>query len=121
SLSSDIKDTAGNALAPFTSQFTPGGTATSAAPFTVITQQPPTISSFTVAGQVPVPPGAATTGATRDTTAPTVSVTVPANAATGVAINGKIAVTFSEAMDPSTITKATFALKQGSNPKEDED
>src|SRR5439155_233458 len=51
---------------------------------------------------------------------PTVSATVPANAATGAAINGKIAVTFSEAMDPSTITKATFALKQGSNPKEDQ-
>src|SRR5437879_11823622 len=46
---------------------------------------------------------------------------VPANAATGVAINGKIAVTFSKAMDTSTITKATFALKQGSNPKEDDD
>jgi hypothetical protein len=45
------------------------------------------------------------------TTAPTVTFTVPANAATGVAINGKIAVTFSEAMEPSTITKATFVLK----------
>src|SRR5207245_1590434 len=62
-----------------------------------------------------------TTGATPDTTAPTVSATVPANAATDVAINGKIAVTFSEAMDPSTITKATFTLKQGSNPQEGED
>src|SRR5439155_225593 len=51
---------------------------------------------------------------------PTVSATVPANAATGAAINGKIAVTFSEAMDPTTITKATFALKLGSNPKEDQ-
>src|SRR2546430_17580569 len=37
------------------------------------------------------------------TTAPTVTFTVPANAATGVAINEKIAVTFSEAMDPATI------------------
>src|SRR4029077_4379741 len=41
-------------------------------------------------------------------------------AATGVAINEKIAVTFSEPMDPATITRATFALKrsalkQGSN------
>src|SRR5439155_23683660 len=40
-----------------------------------------------------------TTGATPDTTAPTVSFTVPANAATGVAINQKIAATFTEAMD----------------------
>src|SRR6266566_3053426 len=47
--------------------------------------------------------------------APTVSFTVPAKGATGVAINGKIAVTFSEAMNPSTITRATFSLKQTSN------
>src|SRR5205823_952404 len=54
-----------------------------------------------------------TTGATPDTTAPTVSATVPANAATGVSISGKIAVAFSEAMDPLTITPVTFTLKQG--------
>src|SRR5437660_9496278 len=70
SLSSDIKDTAGNALAPFTSLFTPGGTATSATTFNAITQPPPTISNFTAAGQAPVPPGAATTGSTPDTIAP---------------------------------------------------
>ncbi len=54
-----------------------------------------------------------TTGTTADTTAPTVSSTVPSNAATGVAIGGNIAVTFSEAMNPSTVTTATFTLKQG--------
>src|SRR5437667_2872208 len=48
-----------------------------------------------------------------DTTAPTVSFTVPANAATGVAISGKIAAAFSEAMDPSTMSTASFTLKQG--------
>src|SRR5207237_245172 len=53
-----------------------------------------------------------TTGATPDTTAPTVSFTVPANAATGVAISQKIAAAFSEAMDPLTITPVTFTLKQ---------
>src|ERR1700746_1816456 len=47
--------------------------------------------------------------------APTVSFTVPANGSTGVAINEKIAVTFSEAMDPSTITRATFTLMRRSN------
>src|SRR5207249_3229494 len=55
-----------------------------------------------------------TTGATPDATRPTVSFTVPANAATGVAINQKIAAAFSEAMDPLTITTVTFTLKQGS-------
>src|SRR5438552_1994063 len=48
-----------------------------------------------------------------DTTAPTVSFTVPANAATGVAISQKIAVAFSAVMDPLTITPVTFTLKQG--------
>src|SRR5439155_758165 len=55
-----------------------------------------------------------TTGVTPDTTRPTVSATVPANAATGVAINQKIAAAFTEAMDPLTITTVTFTLKQGS-------
>src|SRR5207302_1185088 len=54
-----------------------------------------------------------TTGETPDTTRPTVSATVPANAATGVAISGRIAVAFSEAMDPLTVSTASFTLKQG--------
>ncbi|MBE0621924.1 MAG: Ig-like domain-containing protein [Burkholderiales bacterium] len=53
------------------------------------------------------------TGAVLDTTPPRVSATIPANNATGVPINIKVAATFSEAMDPSTITTATFTLKQG--------
>src|SRR2546430_15878426 len=44
---------------------------------------------------------------------PTVGPTAPANAATGVAISGKIAAAFSEAMDPLTISTATFTLQQG--------
>jgi hypothetical protein len=55
-------------------------------------------------------------GAVPDTTAPTVSSTVPANAAMGVAINSAITATFSEAMDPLTITTVTFTLKQGTTP-----
>src|SRR5437762_367156 len=54
-----------------------------------------------------------TTGVTPDTTRPIVSSTVPANAATGVAISHKIAATFRAAMDPLTITQVTFTLKQG--------
>ena len=45
-----------------------------------------------------------------DTTPPTVIVTVPANAATGVAINQAINATFSEAMDPATISTANFLV-----------
>ncbi len=44
--------------------------------------------------------------------APTVAFTVPAHGAIGVAINAKIAATFSEAMNPATIHRGTFALKQ---------
>jgi len=52
-------------------------------------------------------------GATSDTTAPTVSSTIPAHAATGVAINSNTSATFSEAMDPLTLTTTTFTLKKG--------
>src|SRR5207249_3158364 len=55
-------------------------------------------------------------GVASDTTPPTVSSTDPVNAATGVAINRKIAAAFSESMDPSTITTTTFTLKQGATP-----
>jgi hypothetical protein len=50
---------------------------------------------------------------TTGTVAPTVSSTIPTNTATGVPINSKLAVTFSEAMDPATITNTTFTLQQG--------
>src|SRR3989449_3208604 len=54
-----------------------------------------------------------TTGVTPDTTRPIVSATVPADAATAVAINQTINAAFSKAMDPLTITTVTFTLKQG--------
>jgi hypothetical protein len=54
-----------------------------------------------------------TTGTTTDVTAPTVSSTNPANAATGVTLSQRIAATFSEVMDSSSITTTTFTLKQG--------
>src|SRR2546425_377658 len=46
--------------------------------------------------------------------APTVLSTAPIHAATGSPINTKILVTFSTAMDPSTITTTTFTMIQGS-------
>jgi len=55
-------------------------------------------------------------GIPADTTAPTVSSTDPVNSATGVAINKNIAATFSEAMDPATISVANFTLRQGATP-----
>ncbi len=54
-----------------------------------------------------------TTGADADTTAPTVSSTSPASAATGVSLGGNVLVTFSKPMDPASITTTNFVLKRG--------
>jgi len=59
--------------------------------------------SFTTAGSAP------------DVTAPLISSVVPTNNATSVGTGTNTTVTFSEAMNPSTITSSTFTLKQGSN------
>lgn len=55
-----------------------------------------------------------TTGETADVVAPTIASSDPANNATGVSLNGKVVITFSEPMDAATITSLTFTLKQGS-------
>jgi hypothetical protein len=57
-----------------------------------------------------------TTGAAAVIIAPTVISTEPVNAATSVALNQKIAATFSTAMDASTLTSASFLLRQGATP-----
>jgi hypothetical protein len=57
-----------------------------------------------------------TTGPLADTTAPTVFSTDPIDGAIGVPVNKKIAATFSEAMDPLTITTVTFTLGQELTP-----
>lgn len=53
-----------------------------------------------------------TTGAAPDTIAPTVTGAIPANAATNVAANTSVAATFSEGMDPLTITNIVFTVKE---------
>lgn len=50
-----------------------------------------------------------------DVTAPTVQSTSPVNNASGVAINTTVTATFSEAIDPNTVSNATFELRDGSN------
>ncbi|MGE5047133.1 MAG: Ig-like domain-containing protein, partial [Deltaproteobacteria bacterium] len=45
-----------------------------------------------------------------DSTPPTVVSTGPANAATGVPVDGTITATFSEPMAPASITEATFTV-----------
>lgn len=51
-----------------------------------------------------------TTGTAPDTTKPQLVSTVPVHTATNVALNQTISATFSKAMDPLTITQATFQV-----------
>jgi hypothetical protein len=53
------------------------------------------------------------TSGAPDITAPTVTLTNPLNSAVGVTLGHTVVVTFSEAMDPATISASTFTLKRG--------
>ncbi|MGE5457602.1 MAG: Ig-like domain-containing protein [Methanococcaceae archaeon] len=55
-----------------------------------------------------------TTAALADVIAPTITSVTPVVNATSVAVSIKPSVTFSEAIDPSTVTSSTFTLKSGS-------
>ena len=57
-----------------------------------------------------------TTGLAADKVAPTVLFVAPVNAATAAPLDQKVNAAFSEAIDPATITAATFTLKQGTTP-----
>ena len=54
-----------------------------------------------------------TAGSATDITPPTITSTLPADTATGVALNANINANFSEAMDAATINSTMFTLKQG--------
>ena len=56
-----------------------------------------------------------TTG-TAVTTAPTLTLTVPANGAQGVQLNAAVNATFSEGMNPATLTTATFQVQTSGTP-----
>lgn len=55
-------------------------------------------------------------GGTPSTSNPTVTSTVPVDASNTAAINASLTATFSEAMDPATISGTTFTLQQGITP-----
>jgi len=52
-------------------------------------------------------------GTTADITAPAILSTNPANSAVNIAVNATVGITFSEAMNASTISTSTITLKQG--------
>lgn len=83
------------------------------------TLAPSTLYTVTVTGARSLATGLAlaspyiwrfTTGVTSDTTRPTVTSTAPADGAPDVAINRKVTATFSEDMNPATITGTSFAV-----------
>jgi hypothetical protein len=100
-----------------TAIFTPGSALAASTEFT---------ATITVAAQDAVGNALAanyswsfTTGLAASATGPTVLFTDPVSAATGVPLNQKIAATFSEAMDPATISAAgtfTVAVTAGAVP-----
>jgi hypothetical protein len=55
-----------------------------------------------------------TTGSTTDTTAPTITLTDPLDSSTDISISKRVSATFSETMDPGTMTTSNFTLKQSS-------
>lgn len=67
------------------------------------------------AGAVPNP-WTFTTGAAGDVTPPTITATNPANLATAMCLQKTINATFSEAMDPATLTTTTFTLHVTAGP-----
>jgi len=95
-----------------TATFIPGGNLAASTQFTAtITNAAKDLSgNGLVAGAVPNPWNF-TTGAGPDITPPTITLTSPANADINVALNAAVNATFSEAMDPVTITApGTFTL-----------
>ncbi|HYO66910.1 MAG TPA: Ig-like domain-containing protein, partial [Archangium sp.] len=57
-----------------------------------------------------------TTDNTPDTTAPSITFRSPASGLTGVASNTSVVVTFSEAVNPATVTGAQFTLSSAGGP-----
>jgi len=95
-----------------TATFTPTANLAASTQFTAtITNAAKDLSgNALVAGAVPNP-WSFTTGTTTDTTAPTIILTSPADAATNVLLNAMVSATFSKAMDPVTITSSgTFTV-----------
>lgn len=56
------------------------------------------------------------TGEPADWLAPTVVSSTPGASATGVPVNQRVSVTFSEPMDPTSMNGVTFTLRQGATP-----
>ncbi len=97
--------------------FTPAAALTANTTYTATVSAAATdLANNALGGNQALPPAASSyvwtfeTGAAVDVIAPTVLSTNPADAAIGVCINKTINATFSESMDPLTVTDTTFLL-----------
>jgi len=95
-----------------TATFTPTANLTANTQYTAaITNAAKDLSGNGLVGGIAPNPWSFTTGAAPDTTAPTITLTSPADADVNVALNKAVSATFSEAMNPLTITApGTFTL-----------
>ncbi len=81
-----------------------------------ITSAATDVAGNALAGNTAVFPGAGshvwtfTTGATSDTTPPTVTAVSPLAGAAGVCLSKAVSASFSEAMDPATVNTTTFTV-----------
>jgi hypothetical protein len=98
--------------------FTPAAALAASTTYTATVSAAATdLAGNALGGNQAAPPAASsyvwtfTTSAAVDAIAPTVLITNPADAAVGVCVNKTINATFSESMDPLTITDTTFLLE----------
>ena len=103
---------------PRTAVFLPGAALLPSTTYTAtITTAATDLAGNALAGNQAALPAASnyvwsfTTSATADITPPTIILTNPADLAIGVALNSAVNATFSEAMDPLTISTATFMVQ----------
>jgi hypothetical protein len=106
-----------------TAVFTPTAVLAAGATYTAtITTAATDLAGNALAGNQAALPSASdyvwtfTTSAATDIISPTITLTAPADLATGVALNSAVNATFSKAMDPLTITTATFRVQKDGTP-----
>ena len=116
-LGTAVPGTVTYAAASRTATFTPTVALPAATLFTAtVTSAATDVAGNALAGNTAVAPGAGsqvwtfTTGAAGDTTSPTVTTVSPVAGATGICLNKAASATFSEPMDPASITASTLTV-----------
>ena len=116
-LGTAVPGTVAYVAASRTATFTPTAALPAASLFTAtVTSAATDLAGNALAGNTAVAPGAGsqvwtfTTGAAGDTTPPTVTTVSPVAGTTGICLNKATSATFSEPMDPASISASTFTV-----------